>query len=252
MRERLVLEAQGVLDFCREHGFTLATAESCTGGLVVGLSHAIAGASDIVERGFVTYSNDAKAEMLGVDARSSPRTARCRRQAALAMAAGALWRSKASVSVAVTGIAGPGGGSEDKPVGLVHFAVARRAVRSRRWIQRHPHFEALHHRPHVRRNWPRSRSSCAGCRLWRTALTRRANASLAGQRGVAVQVRASDPRSVMRVALGRSAERAALPVAINSHRRAPRKQSANLRNARSNAAPISDCQHARAEFIGRC
>ena len=141
MRERLVLEAQGVLDFCREHGFTVATAESCTGGLVaVYLTH-IAGASDIVERGFVTYSNDSKTELLGVDAQIIAEHGAVSRQTALAMAAGALWRSKASVSVAVTGIAGPGGGSEDKPVGLVHFAIARRVSVSREQLD----FKALHH-----------------------------------------------------------------------------------------------------------
>jgi nicotinamide-nucleotide amidase len=141
MRERLVLEAQGVLDFCREHGFTVATAESCTGGLVAAYLTHIAGASDIVERGFVTYSNDSKTELLGVDAQIIAEHGAVSRQTALAMAAGALWRSKASVSVAVTGVAGPGGGSEDKPVGLVHFAIARRVSVSREQLD----FKALHH-----------------------------------------------------------------------------------------------------------
>ena len=141
MRERLVLEAQGVLDFCREHGFTVATAESCTGGLVAAYLTHIAGASDIVERGFVTYSNDAKIELLGVDAQIIAEHGAVSRQTALAMAAGALWRSKAGVSVSVTGIAGPGGGSEEKPVGLVHFAIARRVSVSREQLD----FKALHH-----------------------------------------------------------------------------------------------------------
>jgi nicotinamide-nucleotide amidase len=141
MRERLVLEAQGVLDFCREHGYTVATAESCTGGLVAAYLTHIAGASDIVERGFVTYSNDSKIELLGVDARIIAEHGAVSRQTALAMAAGALWRSKASVSVAVTGIAGPGGGTEDKPVGLVHFAIARRVSVSLEQLD----FKALHH-----------------------------------------------------------------------------------------------------------
>ena len=141
MRERLVLEAQGVLDFCREHGFTIATAESCTGGLVAAYLTHIAGASDIVERGFVTYSNDSKTELLGVDAQIIAEHGAVSRQTALAMAAGALWRSKASVTVAVTGIAGPGGGSGDKPVGLVHFAIARRVSVSREQLD----FKALHH-----------------------------------------------------------------------------------------------------------
>ncbi len=141
MRERLVEEARGVLDFCREHGFTLATAESCTGGLVAAYLTHIAGASDIVERGFVTYSNASKIEILGVDARIIDEHGAVSRQTALAMAAGALWRSQASVSVSVTGIAGPGGGSEDKPVGLVHFAIARRVSVSREQLD----FKALHH-----------------------------------------------------------------------------------------------------------
>ena len=141
MRERLVLEAQGVLDFCREHGFTVATAESCTGGLVAAYLTHIAGASDIVERGFVTYSNPSKIEILGVDAQIIAEHGAVSRQTALAMAAGALWRSKASVSVAVTGIAGPGGGSEDKPVGLVHFAIAKRVSVSQEQLD----FRALHH-----------------------------------------------------------------------------------------------------------
>lgn len=141
MRERLVLEAQGVLDFCRQHGFTVATAESCTGGLVAAYLTHIAGASDIVERGFVTYSDESKTELLGVDAQIIAEHGAVSRQTALAMAAGALWRSRASLSVSVTGIAGPSGGSEDKPVGLVHFAIARRVSVSREQLD----FKALHH-----------------------------------------------------------------------------------------------------------
>lgn len=141
MRERLVVEARSVLDFCREHGFTLATAESCTGGLVAAYLTHIAGASDIVERGFVTYSNEAKIELLGVDAQIIADHGAVSRQTALAMAAGALWRSRASLSVSVTGIAGPGGGSDEKPVGLVHFAIARRVSVSREQLD----FKALHH-----------------------------------------------------------------------------------------------------------
>ena len=141
MRERLVSEAEAVLEFCREHGLTLATAESCTGGLVAAYLTHIAGASDIVERGFVTYSDDSKVELLGVDAQIIAEHGAVSRQTVLAMAAGALWRSKASLSVAVTGIAGPGGGSEDKPVGLVHFAIAKRVSVSQEQLD----FRALHH-----------------------------------------------------------------------------------------------------------
>jgi nicotinamide-nucleotide amidase len=144
MRERLVMEARGLLDFCREHGFTLATAESCTGGLVAAYLTHIAGASDIVERGFVTYSNEAKIELLGVDAQIIADYGAVSRQTALAMAAGALWRSRANLSVSVTGIAGPGGGSPEKPVGLVHFAIARRVSVSQEQLD----FKALHHEEH--------------------------------------------------------------------------------------------------------
>ena len=104
----------------------LATAESCTGGWVAQAITAIAGSSDWFERGFVTYSNDAKQEMLGVRADTLKRHGAVSEQTAREMAQGALARSKASLSVAVTGIAGPGGGSAEKPVGMVCFAWASR------------------------------------------------------------------------------------------------------------------------------
>jgi nicotinamide-nucleotide amidase len=141
MRENSVSQAEQVLQFCREHDFTLATAESCTGGLVAAYLTHIAGASDILERGFVTYSNDAKVELLGVDARIIEEHGAVSRQTAIGMAAGALWRSKANLSVAVTGIAGPGGGTREKPVGLVHFAIAKRVSVSEEQLD----FRALHH-----------------------------------------------------------------------------------------------------------
>ncbi len=141
MREKLVAQAQAVLGFCRQHGFILATSESCTGGLVAAYLTHVAGASDILERGFVTYSNESKVELLGVDAGIIDEHGAVSRQTALAMAAGALWRSKASLSVAVTGIAGPGGGSAAKPVGLVHFAIAKRVSVSLEQLD----FRALHH-----------------------------------------------------------------------------------------------------------
>jgi nicotinamide-nucleotide amidase len=102
-------EAARVLSLLRAHGLMVATAESCTGGLVAGALTAIPGSSDVVDRGFVTYSNAAKTEPV-----------------ARAMAEGALAHSRAGVSVAITGIAGPGGGSDAKPVGLVHFGASRR------------------------------------------------------------------------------------------------------------------------------
>ena len=105
----------------------VVTAESCTGGLVAAALTSIPGSSAVVDRGFVTYSNDAKIEMLGVDPRLLERVGAVSAEVALAMAKGALAHSRADVAVAITGIAGPGGGSVEKPVGLVHFAAARRA-----------------------------------------------------------------------------------------------------------------------------
>jgi nicotinamide-nucleotide amidase len=115
-----------VLDACRRRGLTVATAESCTGGLVSGALTEIPGSSDVVDRGFVTYSNAAKQAMLGVPAAVLERHGAVSRETADAMAAGALAMSGADLAVAITGIAGPGGGSAEKPVGLVHFAAAAR------------------------------------------------------------------------------------------------------------------------------
>lgn len=111
----------------RERGLKLATAESCTGGLIAAACTAVAGSSDWFERGFVTYSNDAKAESLGVDAQLIAAHGAVSREVALAMAEGALAvaNSRAQLAVAVTGIAGPGGGSAGKPVGTVWLAIAR-------------------------------------------------------------------------------------------------------------------------------
>ena len=104
----------------------ISTAESCTGGLIAGALTEISGSSAVVDRGFVTYTNEAKAHLLGVQQETLDTFGAVSRQVALQMAHGALYRSRASVSVAVTGIAGPTGGSPEKPVGLVHFAVAAR------------------------------------------------------------------------------------------------------------------------------
>ena len=123
-----VLPAE-VLSRARALGLKIATAESCTGGLVAAALTAIAGSSDVFERGFVTYSNEAKAEMLGIDPALIARHGAVSREVAIAMAAGALRQSRAQLSVAVTGVAGPGGGSADKPVGLVHFAAAKAIAR---------------------------------------------------------------------------------------------------------------------------
>ncbi len=114
-----------VLNACRKHGIMIATAESCTGGLIAGALTDIAGSSDVVDRGFVTYSNEAKHEMIGVPLTLIKTFGAVSKEVAIAMAEGALTHAQAGISIAVTGIAGPGGGSLEKPVGLVHIASAR-------------------------------------------------------------------------------------------------------------------------------
>jgi nicotinamide-nucleotide amidase len=121
----LLAQAEDFLAKARLAGVTIATAESCTGGLVAGLLTEIAGSSDVVERGFVTYSNDAKTDLLGVPPHLIESHGAVSKQVAMAMAAGALVNSRAGLAVSVTGIAGPGGGGPEKPVGLVHLAAAR-------------------------------------------------------------------------------------------------------------------------------
>lgn len=116
--------ARQVVEAATARGLTLATAESCTGGLVAGALTAVAGSSAVLDRGFVTYSNAAKTGMLGVEAGLIETHGAVSESVARAMAQGAVGQARVPVSVAVTGIAGPGGGSVDKPVGLVHFAAA--------------------------------------------------------------------------------------------------------------------------------
>lgn len=121
-------EAAELIGLCREQGLSVATAESCTGGLVSACLTEAAGASDVFERGFVTYSNQSKTELLGVNPKTLEIFGAVSKETALEMAHGALKRSAAGLAVAVTGIAGPGGGTAAKPVGLVYLAVAGRAV----------------------------------------------------------------------------------------------------------------------------
>jgi nicotinamide-nucleotide amidase len=121
----LIARAEKLLADARARGLKIVTAESCTGGLVAGLLTEIPGSSDVVERGLVTYSNQAKEELLGVSHAILEAHGAVSEQTARAMAQGALKHSHAGLAVAVTGVAGPGGGSADKPVGLVHFAAAR-------------------------------------------------------------------------------------------------------------------------------
>jgi nicotinamide-nucleotide amidase len=124
--DEIFAAAKRLITLCIEHKLTIATAESCTGGLVAGALTDVAGSSAVVLCGFITYSNDAKQQMLGVPAAVLAQHGAVSRETATAMARGALAHSPADLTVAITGIAGPGGGSAQKPVGLVHFAAARR------------------------------------------------------------------------------------------------------------------------------
>ncbi|HKQ44040.1 MAG TPA: CinA family protein [Rhizomicrobium sp.] len=123
--DSLLARAETLLATARANGVRIATAESCTGGLIAALLTEIAGASDVFGRGFVTYSNQAKQDLLGVPAATLRQHGAVSEPVARIMAEGAIRNSTAQLSVAVTGIAGPGGGTDAKPVGLVHIAVAR-------------------------------------------------------------------------------------------------------------------------------
>ena len=127
INEKMRKAASAVLDLCRARRLKIATAESCTGGLVAGALTEIAGSSDVFDSGFVTYSNAAKQQVLGVSADILREHGAVSRETAEAMARGALGKSSADLVVAITGIAGPGGGGPGKPVGLVHFAASTRA-----------------------------------------------------------------------------------------------------------------------------
>ncbi len=122
----LIDDAEGLLALLRERGLTIATGESCTGGLITAILTAIAGSSDVVDRGFVTYSNAAKIDMLGVPADLIAQHGAVSRDVARAMVEGILTVCPADIGVSVTGIAGPSGGSEEKPVGLVYVSAAKR------------------------------------------------------------------------------------------------------------------------------
>jgi nicotinamide-nucleotide amidase len=120
------MDVAALLHRYRDLGWKIATAESCTGGLIAGTLTAIAGSSDVYDRGWVTYSNEAKREQLGVPSMVLEARGAVSGEVAEAMAKGALHRSQADVAVSVTGIAGPGGGSAEKPVGLVYIGLARK------------------------------------------------------------------------------------------------------------------------------
>jgi len=123
--DTLLAEAETVLDACRAKGIRLATAESCTGGLIAATLTAVAGASDVLDRGFVTYTNEAKHDLVGVPMTTIEAHGAVSEEVARAMAEGTLARSRATIAVSVTGLTGPGGGSAEKPVGTVCFGLAK-------------------------------------------------------------------------------------------------------------------------------
>ena len=137
----LVTKAHALINACRHHEKMIVTAESCTGGLLAGLLTEIAGSSAVVERGFVTYSNEAKTELIGTPAALISSHGAVSSEVAHAMAQGALRHSRAHISLAITGIAGPDGGTTKKPVGLVHFATSWRSSTTSP-IEGTHHFEA--------------------------------------------------------------------------------------------------------------
>jgi nicotinamide-nucleotide amidase len=132
--DKLVELAKNVISACKKYNLRLATAESCTGGLIAGCLTSISGASDVLKFGFVTYTNQAKINMLGVSASILNEHGAVSEIVSRSMANGAIKPGNADISVSVTGIAGPDGGSNKKPVGLVHISVARN------------HFDTLHER----------------------------------------------------------------------------------------------------------
>lgn len=127
MDRAIIDAATALIKVCVQKELKIATAESCTGGLVAGSLTEVPGSSAVVDRGFVTYSNAAKQQMLGVSADILRDHGAVSRQTAEAMARGTLGKADADIVVSITGIAGPGGGSADKPIGLVHFAAASRS-----------------------------------------------------------------------------------------------------------------------------
>ena len=137
------MDIPALLDLYRRRGWMIATAESCTGGLIAATLTEIAGSSDVVDRGFVTYSNEAKTDLLGVPAALIEQYGAVSDPVAAAMALGAVARSRAQVAIAVTGIAGPGGGSPEKPVGLVYLGLAKQGDAHAK-VERHV-FEGRRH-----------------------------------------------------------------------------------------------------------
>lgn len=185
--------ARALLDLCRMRKLTIATAESCTGGLVAGALTDIPGSSDVIDRGFVTYSNEAKRAMLGVKATTLATFGAVSKETATAMAVGALERADVDLAVSITGIAGPGGATPGKPVGLVHFAVASRDGRI---LHRECRFGA------IGRSSVRQRSVIEALRML-TELARGPQSQPAPQRTAASRLRQRVARSPRRTAAKR-------------------------------------------------
>jgi nicotinamide-nucleotide amidase len=133
----IIALSTGIIEEFSARGLTVATAESCTGGLIAGALTEISGSSAVVDRGFVTYSNVAKHEMIGVSEETLAQFGAVSKETALEMVEGALKAAGTSLAVAVTGIAGPGGGSPEKPVGLVHLAAASKTGKLIHWEMRY-------------------------------------------------------------------------------------------------------------------
>ena len=141
METELIQIAEELLVACRKRGWKLATAESCTGGIVAGALTAVAGSSDVVDRGFVTYTNEAKHEMIGVPLALFESVGAVSEDVARAMAEGARAAAGVDIACGITGVAGPGGGSVEKPVGLVHIAASS----SDKTIHERCHFDGGRH-----------------------------------------------------------------------------------------------------------
>lgn len=180
--------ARSLLDLCRMRKLTIATAESCTGGLVAGALTDIPGSSDVIDRGFITYSNEAKRAMLGVNASTLATFGAVSKETATQMAVGALERAGVDLAVSITGIAGPGGATDGKPVGLVHFAVA---ARDGRIVHRECRFGA------IGRTAVRQRSVVEALRML-IELARAPHASLKPRRAAASRLRPRVARSPRR------------------------------------------------------
>jgi len=257
--------SRSLLDLCRSRKLTIATAESCTGGLVAGALTDIPGSSDVIDRGFVTYSNDAKRTMLGVKATTLDSFGAVSKETATAMAIGALEKAGVDLAVSITGIAGPGGATPGKPVGLVHFAVA---ARDGRILHRECRFGAVGRSTVRQRSGRRGLADAYGARA-RTASagktpprSRQPVASAAGaiaapQRGEAAASAAGVtrvPGAIQRVALAKRcfAEPGPPASAYPRGNRGPRLCSAPLRKGyalgcvRARANPPSHKPHPHA------